>query len=257
MSGESRQRSSGSKEKDRFVRVRMYDGHRMVPYKVYRSRRAQSIRISIDRHYEIALTLPMRASESEGVAFLKTKEAWLRRHLSRKKEPITLREHLLKNPVVSIEGRSVPLALKPNGRGPVLRYSRGEPEVVVELGEGEVDEAELVSVLRGLATRVLEARTMTLAEQHGFEVLRVTVRNQSTRWGSCAHTGTVSLNWRLLLLPPEIQDYVILHELAHFKHMNHSSRYWAELCSLDPQARVRDRWLTRSGEAIMALGRGR
>ncbi len=205
----------------------------------------------------MTLTLPLRVAESRGLEFLHSKAAWLRRHLSRKRQTESLEEYLLNHPEVSIHRERVPLVLKRGGRAAALRYSPGQVPVVIETGAGGAVEADLAAVLRGLATRVLESRTLGLAAGHGFNVNRVTVRNQSSRWGSCSTSGTISLNWRLLLVPPEIQDYVILHELAHLRQMNHSEKYWRELTALDPCARERDQWLTERGEAVMALARGR
>jgi predicted metal-dependent hydrolase len=73
--------------------------------------------------------------------------------------------------------------------------------------------------LRTLATRELPLRVMELAVKHDINVSRVTVRNQKSRWGSCSRRGTVSLNWRLIQTPSFVRDYIILHELAHRRHM--------------------------------------
>ena len=97
--------------------------------------------------------------------------------------------------------------------------------------------------LRKMAARELPARLGELAAQHGFVVKRVTVRGQRTRWGSCSRRGTVSLNWRLVQTPASVRDYIILHELAHLRHMNHSDRFWREVERLCPDYRTAERWL--------------
>ena len=79
------------------------------------------------------------------------------------------------------------------------------------------------------ATKILTAKVHVLAKKHGFTYSKVSVRNQSTRWGSCSHKNTISLNMKLVALPKELIDYVILHELVHTKIHNHGSRFWAEL----------------------------
>ena len=103
--------------------------------------------------------------------------------------------------------------------------------------------------LRRLAARELPARLDELARQHGFRVAGVSIRNQRTRWGSCSRSGRISLNWRLLRLPPDIRDYVLLHELAHLRHLNHSTRFWRELARLCPHHAEARRWL-RSGKLL-------
>jgi predicted metal-dependent hydrolase len=97
--------------------------------------------------------------------------------------------------------------------------------------------------LRKLAAQELPARLAELAGQHGFTVKRVTVRNQRTRWGSCSQRSGISLNWRLIQTPDFVRDYIILHELAHLRQMNHSNRFWHEVEGLCPEYEVAERWL--------------
>jgi predicted metal-dependent hydrolase len=88
---------------------------------------------------------------------------------------------------------------------------------------------------------------MELAALHGIEVGRVSVRNQRSRWGSCSRRGTISLNWRLIQTPERVRDYIILHELAHRRHMNHSPRFWQEVEWLCPDYLEAERWIKRHG----------
>ncbi|MFZ0254375.1 MAG: SprT family zinc-dependent metalloprotease [Gammaproteobacteria bacterium] len=83
----------------------------------------------------------------------------------------------------------------------------------------------------------LPPRLRQLAEQLGVRPTRVTVRSQKTRWGSCSIRGTISLNWRLMLLPSVLADYVLAHELCHLRHLDHSSHFWALLSTLVPDYR--------------------
>jgi predicted metal-dependent hydrolase len=79
------------------------------------------------------------------------------------------------------------------------------------------------------AKKALSVRLLYLAEKHGFNCKRVTVRRQRTRWGSCSHNKAISLNIKIMILPDELRDYVMLHELVHTKIYNHSRKFWAEL----------------------------
>ena len=81
------------------------------------------------------------------------------------------------------------------------------------------------------------------AGRHNLQVNRVSVRNQRTRWGSCSRRGQISLNWRLVQTPVSVRDYIVLHELAHLKEMNHSRRFWAEVARLCPEFAQAERWL--------------
>ncbi|MSO46348.1 MAG: M48 family peptidase [Acidobacteria bacterium] len=106
---------------------------------------------------------------------------------------------------------------------------------------------------RELQTRArveLPTRLLELAAVHGLAVSRVSVRNQRTRWGSCGRDGHVSLNWRLILMPEWVRDYVIVHELMHLRRLDHSRHYWRLVAEAYPdyeQARV---WLRTQGPSL-------
>jgi predicted metal-dependent hydrolase len=105
---------------------------------------------------------------------------------------------------------------------------------------------EEVAALKARARRELPARLLEFAAEHGLTVSRVSVRAQRTLWGSCSRrNGSVSLNWRLIRMPDEIRDYILLHELAHLRHANHSRRFWALVESMCPGYREAERWLRR------------
>jgi len=143
-------------------------------------------------------------------------------------------------------------------------YFRGEP-VPLEVTDGWVrlgperipvpdPTADLRPViqrhLRRLAAQELPVRVAGLAALHGIEVSRVTVRNQKSRWGSCSRRGTISLNWRLVQTPPWVCDYIILHELAHRRQMNHSDRFWAEVARLCPDYEGAEKWLRQHAQRL-------
>ena len=80
---------------------------------------------------------------------------------------------------------------------------------------------------RSEALRLVKSRIADLNQVYGFKFSSVTIRNQKSRWGSCSRRGNLSFNYRLLLLPPELADYVIVHELCHLQELNHSKKFWA------------------------------
>lgn len=86
---------------------------------------------------------------------------------------------------------------------------------------------------------VLLHRVAYYAERMGVDYHRITIRNQKTRWGSCSTAGNLNFNWRLILLPGELLDYVVVHELAHRRQMNHSVRFWSEVEKILPDYRER------------------
>ena len=105
--------------------------------------------------------------------------------------------------------------------------------------------------LRERAKSVLAQRTAYFARQVGVTNGRITVRDQKTRWGSCSQTGNLNFNFRLILAPLEVLDYVVVHELCHRRQMNHSTQFWQEVAQVLPDYRKRKAWLTENGWRLM------
>lgn len=105
--------------------------------------------------------------------------------------------------------------------------------------------------LRERAKSVLAQRTAYFARQVGVTYGRITVRDQKTRWGSCSQTGNLNFNFRLILAPSEVLDYVVVHELCHRRQMNHSAQFWQEVAQVLPDYRKRKAWLTENGWRLM------
>jgi hypothetical protein len=97
---------------------------------------------------------------------------------------------------------------------------------------------------------LFHARAAHFAPQLGVTFGKVRVKDQKTLWGSCAPSGDLNFNWRLTLAPPEVLDYVVIHELAHRLEMNHSPRFWKHVAALCPEHRERRRWLRKNGQAL-------
>lgn len=84
----------------------------------------------------------------------------------------------------------------------------------------------------------------------GGSYSRITVRDQKTRWGSCSSTGTLSFNYRLMFAPPRVLDYVVIHELCHLTHMNHSREFWNLVASVMPEYKIHRNWLKELGQEL-------
>ena len=109
-----------------------------------------------------------------------------------------------------------------------------------------------IKELADVALRVLPERCRYFAGIMGVSYGRITIRNQKTRWGSCSSIGNLNFNCLLMLAPPEIRDYVVVHELAHRKEMNHSPRFWKEVEKVLPDYRQRLLWLKKNGPELIA-----
>lgn len=104
--------------------------------------------------------------------------------------------------------------------------------------------------LRDQARAELRVRLLELAAEHGLRVSRVSVRNQRTRWGSCARDGHICLNWRLVLMPGWVRDYVLVHELMHLRRLDHSPAYWRLVADACPGYRDARQWLREHGPGL-------
>ena len=103
---------------------------------------------------------------------------------------------------------------------------------------------------RELARAVIGQRVSYFAAKMGVTYGRISIRDQKTRWGSCSGRGNLNFNWKLVLMPPEVLDYVVVHELAHRKQMNHSPLFWAEVGRVLPDYESRRRWLKEHGKEV-------
>jgi predicted metal-dependent hydrolase len=112
---------------------------------------------------------------------------------------------------------------------------------------------DTLSALRQCATRELPLQLYRLAERHGLTVSRVSVRNQRSRWGSCSPSGHICLNWRLVLMPEAVRQYVLIHELMHLRRLDHSRHFWSLVAHACPDYQDSRRWL-RENRQTMEVG---
>lgn len=218
------------------------------------SERSLRMRLSVKPGPKVVLSYPPHATHTAAVAFLRDNLGWLERALVRSR-PIqpSLVRHLEKFPWMTHDDRLLGVRLEGASRIRI-KLDREQDLVTFALPTEQRDLAAARAVRRA-AEEGLASAVTRLGRVTGVSFSAVTVRDQTTRWGSCSATGSLSLNWRLVLLPPKLHDHVILHELAHRRHMDHSDRFWGQLAAWDPEWRKHDRELTRRWSVIMDLGR--
>jgi hypothetical protein len=120
--------------------------------------------------------------------------------------------------------------------------ARPEPDYIRDPG--------LEAVYRKKAGEKLRERVAFFAEKMKVDYGRISVKAAKTRWGSCSAEGNLNFHWKLILMPPEVLDYVVVHELAHRKEMNHSPRFWKEVEMILPDYRKRRLWLKENGGKV-------
>lgn len=231
-----------------------------VSVEIERSRRARSMTLRVLRDGRPVVVVPenMRGNVSaKARAFAEENALWLRRAIARVKRresgvpaPRTLSAFLRERPTFSAGGKSYAVELVAASIEPFFVFRESSPVAVFCLRAGRED-ADAEEILRRIARLVLPPRARALAERCGVSVGKISVRGQRSRWGSCTASGDLSLNWRLVLLPPEIQDHVILHELAHRVHMDHSGEFWDLLNAWDERAGTHDRELSKKWSPLV------
>jgi len=231
------------------------EGPLPVPFEIRRSRRSRWIRMWIGDRQQVVLSIPWRTSHAEGTEFMKGQGNWIAGQLKQVKARPNLLEFIRREGVMSVGGESWPVKLSLNGHRTRVRLDRDQQQVAVAVNPHRETEISLLEEVRALAKEVLTERTRALAGKIEVEAARIVVRDQRSRWGSCSGKREISLNWRLIFLKPELQDYVILHELAHLQEMNHSARFWELLHRYDPLAGKHDRMLNPISDEVMSVGR--
>src|SRR4051812_44884657 len=236
----------------------MYD---QLEYSVRRSDRARRVRVTVDPRDGIEVVLPRRAPARAAAAAVAELRPWIERRLA---EADVLREQ------IAARGDNVPYLgaelrlLAQRGRTRVHRRgdevlgAAGAPpapggrrgdELLVRAGAGRAEAIE--RWYRRAARAEITPRVERAAAAVGRPYTALTIRAQRTRWGSCSSTGALSFNWRLLLAPEEVLDYVVWHEACHLAVMDHSPRFWALVERHLPGYREPRRWLRRHGATLV------
>jgi predicted metal-dependent hydrolase len=193
----------------------------------------------------LRVTVPRWGSKREARQFVERQRRWIERERQR-----VLEEHGSRQ---WQDGTEIWL------RGGLVRVTvtREADDLAIGYGDrrlrarsGDDIRAAIEEDLRRLARQELEPRLRELAAQHDLHPGRVSIRNQRSRWGSCAREGNIALNFRLVQMPAAIRDYVLLHELMHLRQQNHSARFWRLVEQVCPGFREAERWLRAQGKAL-------
>jgi predicted metal-dependent hydrolase len=213
-----------------------------VEYTIRRSTRARRVRVAVDPHAGVQVTLPARAREREAALAVAELAPWIERRLA---EVRAARDRVAV-PAGHLPYLGAHLALAPEAgrlrahrRGDVLHVPAGEPRPAIERWYRRAARAEIAPRLDEAAAALGKAYT------------KLTIRGQRTRWGSCSTTGAMSFNWRLVLAPEDVLDYVVWHEACHLVVMAHSRSFWSLLERHRPGYRVAQRWLRANGTALV------
>jgi predicted metal-dependent hydrolase len=222
---------------------RTLSGAMEIGYSVRRSDRARRVRVTVDPARGVEVVLPRRAAEREAAAAISELRPWIERRvaeLERARAAV-----LARGSTLPYLGESLQEVAQP-GR---TRVSRRGDELLVP-GAPEARPAALERWYRSAARREITARLDRACALAGTAYAGLTIRGQRTRWASCSPTGMMSFNWRLMLAPAAVLDYVVWHEVCHLEVMDHSPRFWALLSRRWPDYREHARWLKLHGATL-------
>ena len=189
--------------------------------KIIRSNR-KTLAIQINPDLSVTVRAPIYASQREIGRILKEKEGWIQKHIEKIREQEAKRKEMY-----------------------------GEKGEYGKSAEREYLSNEEIHKLAEKALEYIPKRVSYFAKQIGVTYGKITIRNQKTRWGSCSSKGNLNFNCLLMLTPPEVIDYVVVHELCHRKEMNHSGAFWAEVEKVLPDYKEQVKWLKENGAQII------
>jgi predicted metal-dependent hydrolase len=212
---------------------------RQISLLLVRNPRARRYVLRLRPDGSARVTIPRGGSLSGARSFAERNIGWLENQLQRlAQRPVRLREWLVGTEIL-FRGETVRLELT-SDQPHHIRF--GTETVRVSDPSGDLRPA-IERHLWTLAANELPPRTLELAKAHNVNILRISVRNQRSRWGSCSRRGTISLNWRLIQASSFVRDYIILHELMHLRELNHSARFWKHVETVCPDYQTAERWL--------------
>ena len=210
------------------------------PIRARRNMQARRYQIYVRSDRSIRLTIPRRGSQREGISFVHSKARWIEHQLKKLDAALVPPKSWGAGTEVLLHGTIQTLTATPNGDTLTVRLGTESFPARLET----TNFRPLVeSHLQQLANRQLPPRVGELALTTKLQPSRITIRNQSSCWGSCSPSRAISLNWRLIQTPDFVRDYIIIHELCHLQEMNHSARFWQLVTQHCPAYRDAEAWL--------------
>lgn len=231
----------------------------IIPYKERKSSRSKQLSLRVD-YEKVTVVAPKRATAREIREFVKANQDWILAHWKKLLEmqrqiPNRLYQD---GEILSVLGQAYKLKiLKTDQKMIALRFYHEEKIIEIRLPEGLATEYQTEAIreilekgLKRKARDVFQTKLKTFSIQMGVSYNSFRLKEQRTRWGSCSSKGNINLNWRVILAPEQIVDYLIIHELAHLKQMNHSSDFWEIVSQYCPDYAVSRQWLRVNGERL-------
>ncbi len=230
--------------------------------KLVRSRR-KTIALVIERDGRLTVRAPLRMVEARIHEFVESHAAWIAKNQIRVRAaaPPPQKQYADGETFLYL-GKSYPLRIAPSTTLPLRGLRKASPSqrpalkfdgYTFRLTKSARPEAEQAFIrwYKAQALEVLSGRVQALAGKYGFTYQKIRISSARTRWGSCSSRGTLSFTYRLVMAPPEVIDYVVIHELVHTQVKNHSKMFWGRVGKILPEYKMHIRWLRKNGRFLM------
>jgi predicted metal-dependent hydrolase len=222
----------------------------LVQLRRNRLARRYTLRIHSARR-EIVLTMPPRGSLKQAREFAEKHGAWMAARLQRLPQPVPF----IDGTVLPLRGSDHRIVHRPHARGTVwTELGDDGAQFLCVAGAAPHMQRRVRDYLKREAKRDLESASKSAALALGVTVKRVSIRDQTSRWGSCSTTGVLSYSWRLVLAPPFVLEYLAAHEAAHLVEMNHSRAFWRQVERICPDFKRAKAWLDAHGADLHRYG---
>jgi len=215
---------------------------------IIRSHR-KTFTLEVSDDAKLTIRAPHRATLEEIQNLVRRKRAWIiktrQRVLERRR---TLQsKHFREGEKFLFLGKAYPIHFQPGVRTPLIFR---ENKFILNKESGQNTRELFIKWYKQQARKIIGQKANTLAQQKGFRFTKVRITSAEKRWGSCSQGASLNFSWRLILAPTEIIDYVILHELSHLRHQNHSRKFWDTVASVCPEYPNRRKWLKENGYTL-------
>ena len=225
-------------------------------YQIRRSGRARRLRITV-RPAGVEVVAPLAAREAEIVAFVDQNRRWIETKLAAIRQRLAAHpgSRLIDGALIPYRGGWERLSVVPGDRArPRVSYDGGFHIELPARSPAAAREAEVERALTGWLRRrarlEAEASIGRYGPRHGLVPRALVIKAHRTLWGSCTAKGVINLNWRLILAPPAVLDYVVVHELCHLRHRHHQPPFWRMVAELLPDYGRQRRWLRANGHLL-------
>jgi predicted metal-dependent hydrolase len=219
--------------------------NRTINYTLKQSPRIRGIRLEIHGESGLTVVVPRKYDQHNIQDLLHEKSRWIIRHLPKSKpfQPRLFSKEVDHGEKVQYMGHELEVEVSATGNGKNGVYLKGNT-LVIEDSHNKRSRAKILEQWYKLQAKLIfTGKADLLQKSMGVRYKNLTIRGQKKRWASASPSGNLSINWKLLLAPEPVIDYVLMHELAHLKHMNHSKKFWDYLAKFCPEWRESRKWL--------------